>query len=71
MTLPVQFPPGRPDVTTEEIEREVSRCMKTYGKYGKGYAFMGFLLGEQGDAEIGKKMQFMVQQTLKQSHEVL
>lgn len=66
-----QGAPGRPDVTTEEIEREVSRCVKTYGKYGKGYAFMGFLLGEQGDAEIGKKMQFMVQQTLKQSHEVL
>lgn len=36
--------PGLPTATEAEVRAEVRRCMDTYGKYGKGYIFMGFVL---------------------------
>ena len=37
-------PPGHPEVTPQEIIKEVNRCISEYGKTEKGYIFWGFLL---------------------------
>ncbi len=50
-----QGTPGQPTATDEEIKAEVKRCMETYGKYGKSYGFMGFLLATTGDEEAARK----------------
>ena len=41
-------PAGRPEVTPEEIRREVQRDFDVYGKH-RGYIFFGFLLVKSGD----------------------
>lgn len=48
--------PGTPDVTQDEIKAEVARCMNTYGIYKKGYAFMGFLVTNADDPNLGPNM---------------
>ena len=52
--------PGAPDATIAEITAEVDRCMEQYGKYGKSYCFLGFLLGQTGDAEVEEKMYALI-----------
>ena len=47
--------PGRPDVTVEEIRSEVDRCMEEYGRFGRGYCFMGLILNEGDDASALEK----------------
>ncbi|MDR2957662.1 MAG: hypothetical protein LBU61_05730 [Coriobacteriales bacterium] len=38
------FGPGLPTATEEEARAEVRRCMEEYGKYGKGFIFMGMIM---------------------------
>lgn len=63
--------PGQPTATVEQITAEVSRCMHTYGKYGKSYGFFGFLLADTDDQEAGAKMGVMVQEAVKMGRQVL
>lgn len=63
--------PGMPSASAEQVVQEVRRCMDTYGKIGKGYGFMGFLLAETGDKDADMKMGLMMQEAVKQGHAVL
>ncbi|MCF0120745.1 MAG: hypothetical protein HUJ65_03820 [Oscillospiraceae bacterium] len=47
--------PGSPDVTIPEIEAEVERCYRDYGKFGRSYGFFGLVLGGGGDS-FGKML---------------
>ncbi len=53
--------PGLPTATEEQVKAEVDRCMETYGKYGRSYGFMGFLLADADDQEAAAKMGVMMQ----------
>jgi hypothetical protein len=44
-----QGKPGRPDATEEEIEAEVERCFREYGKK-KGFVFFGVLVPSSGNS---------------------
>ncbi len=48
---------GAPDVTIDEIKAEIDRCMKEYGRFGRGYCFMGLLLNESEDEAGAEKFQ--------------
>ena len=51
--------PSLPTVSDEEIIAEVRRCIDTYGRFGKGYGFFGFLLGSFSDPEIAHRYGIM------------
>jgi bacterioferritin-associated ferredoxin len=63
--------PGQPIATDEQILEEVTRCMKTYGKYGKSYGFFGMILGNTDDTEAVRKTGLMISEVIKQGHEIL
>lgn len=55
-----QGKPGAPNVTVDEVIAEVDRCIDTYGKYGRSYCFMGFLLAATGDAATEEKLMTLI-----------
>ncbi|MCQ2405708.1 MAG: hypothetical protein MJ067_00640 [Oscillospiraceae bacterium] len=59
--------PGVPTATEEQIINEVDRCFDEYGKFGRGYAFFGFLLGESGDKEMQRKTGILVKRAAERS----
>ena len=63
--------PGQPTATVEQIRAEVTRCINTYGKYGKSYGFMGFLLADSDDTEAAMKTGVMMQEAVEQGHRIL
>jgi len=61
-------PASQPSATPEMIRKEARRCVETYGKYHKGYAFFGFLLTNTLDpAVIGEKMGILVQSFMEEA----
>lgn len=47
-----QGAPGQADTPDDVVIAEVKRCMQEYGKFGKGYCFMGFRLGGAADPAL-------------------
>ena len=61
-------PASQPSATDEMIKAETLRCIETYGKYHKGYAFFGFLLVDSLDpAVIGARMGVMISSFMEQA----
>lgn len=64
--------PARPDASFDEIRAEVRRCLDTYGKYGYGYCFWGFVAVNTLDlAEVGKRMAPMMEEAFKHAFMLL
>lgn len=60
--------PARADVTQEEVDAEIHRCLDTYGKYGQGYAFFGFRYVNSLDMNLFmKNMAAIIQESMKYS----
>jgi hypothetical protein len=65
-------PAASVDATHDIIEREVKRCLDTYGKYHKGYCFFGFRYVNSLDpAVLGAAMGEIVQIAVEYGFELL
>ena len=61
-------PAAQTTATDEMIKAETLRCIETYGKYHKGYAFFGFMLVDSLDpAVIGARMGIMIGSFMEQA----
>ena len=61
-------PASQPSATDEIIRAEVKRCVETYGKYHRGYAFFGFLIVNSLDpAVIGARMGVLVKSFMEEA----
>lgn len=64
--------PARINATLEEMHNEVHRCLDTYGKYGKGYAFFGFRYFNSLDPNaMMQAMAPIVEEAMKYSFQLL
>ena len=64
--------PARVDVTQEEVDTEIHRCLDTYGKYGYGYAFFGFRYVNSLDFELFmRNMGAIIEESMKYSFELM
>ncbi|MDR2519779.1 MAG: hypothetical protein LBC69_01810 [Eubacteriaceae bacterium] len=57
--------PGYESASEEEIRAEVRRCLDTYGKYGKGFIFAGFLLTSVNYADQAAPSSIMADEVMK------
>jgi len=57
--------PGYETATEEEMRAEVRRCLDTYGKYGRGFVFSGFLLTSEGYSDQFAPTQIMADEVAK------
>lgn len=63
---------ARVDSTQEQVDAEVGRCLTTYGKYHKAYAFFGFRAANSLDpADSAKSMGMLVSSCMQQSMALL
>ena len=65
-----QGPASQPGATHEMITSEIKRCMDEYAKFGKGYIFLGLIVGDKDDAATIANGDWMVQEAIRMSKEV-
>ncbi|MDO4490013.1 MAG: uroporphyrinogen decarboxylase family protein [Lachnospiraceae bacterium] len=64
-----QGPASQPGATHEQITAEITRCFDEYGKYGKGYIFLGLIVGDKDDAGTQEASRFLVEEAIRQTKE--